>query len=197
MPASTAVHRPRFILASASPRRKELLSQLGLSFEVLVARITEHEDPDTDPVHMVTHNAALKADWVAQRHPDAVVLGADTTVFIDGASLNKPVDLDDARRMLRLLSGRTHRVHTGMALRCASRGLQVDRGVSTIVHFKTLSSAVVEEYLSKVCVLDKAGAYAIQEQTELIIDSFDGSYTNIVGLPLEALKQLLAESGLL
>src|SRR5277367_4225056 len=86
----------RLILASASPRRKELLSQLGIPFEVVVAEVTEHEDPSTDPKVMVAHNAALKADWVATRHPDAVVLGADTTVFLDGKAINKPQDLDGA-----------------------------------------------------------------------------------------------------
>ena len=88
--------QPRLILASASPRRKQLLGELGLTFDVIVAQVTEHEDPDTDPKHMVTHNAALKADWVAERHPDAWVLGADTTVFIDNTVLNKPADLAGA-----------------------------------------------------------------------------------------------------
>src|SRR5277367_6454193 len=100
----------RLILASASPRRRELLAQLGIPFEVVVAEVTEHEDPSTDPKVMVAHNAALKADWVATRHPDAVVLGADTTVFLDGKAINKPRDLDDSRSMLRLLSGRVHTV---------------------------------------------------------------------------------------
>src|SRR6266700_3198746 len=91
---------PRLILASASPRRRELLAQLGLPFEVVVADVTEHEAPDADPRTMVAHNAALKADWVAARHPAAVVLGADTTVFIDGHALNKPADAGAARAML-------------------------------------------------------------------------------------------------
>jgi len=97
----------RLILASASPRRRELLGQLGIPFDVVVADVTEHEDPDTDPRAMVAHNAALKADWVAARFPDSVVLGADTTVFLDGMAINKPGDLEQARSMLRRLSGRT------------------------------------------------------------------------------------------
>src|SRR3954469_4832784 len=107
----------RLILASASPRRKELLAELGVLFEVVVADVTEHEEASTDPRTMVAHNAALKADWVAARHPEALVLGADTTVFIDGQALNKPRDGAEARAMLRRLSGRTHTVFTGLALR--------------------------------------------------------------------------------
>lgn len=186
-----------FILASASPRRRELLSQLGLSFEVVVAHVEEHEHPDTDPRVMVSHNSALKADWVASRHPNAWVLGADTTVFIDGKALNKPVDLADARRMLALLSGRTHTVFTGIALRRAASGFRLDEGVATEVRFRVLTPSLVEEYLSKVHVLDKAGSYAIQECGDLIIDCYSGSYTNIVGLPVERTKQILGDLGLL
>src|SRR4029079_11387397 len=102
---------PTLILASASPRRRELLGQLGIPFDVVVADITEHEDPTTEPRQMVTHNAALKADWVSSRHPDALVLGADTTFFIDQRVLNKPADLTEARAMLRRLAGRTHTVY--------------------------------------------------------------------------------------
>ena len=106
-----SAERPRLILASASPRRRELLSQLGVPFEVIVADVTEHENPATDARVMVAHNAALKADWVAARHPEAFVLGADTTVFLDGAALNKPRDLAEARAMLRRLSGQIGRAH--------------------------------------------------------------------------------------
>src|SRR5688572_3409270 len=112
----------RLILASASPRRRELLGQLGVPFEVVVADIIEHEEAATDPRVMVAHNAALKADWVAERNPDAVVLGADTTVFIDQHALNKPRDRVDARNMLRRLSGRTHTVFTGLAVRRRNDG---------------------------------------------------------------------------
>ena len=112
----------RLILASASPRRRELLAQLGIPFEVVVADVVEHEDPATDPRVMVAHNAALKAEWVASRHPDAVVLGADTTVFLDGHAIDKAKDLDEARLILRKLSGREHTVFTGVAVRHLSQG---------------------------------------------------------------------------
>jgi septum formation protein len=181
----------RLILASASPRRRELLVQLGVPFEVVVADVTEHEDPLTDPRVMVAHNAALKADWVARQNPDAIVLGADTTVFLDGKAINKPRDLAESRSMLRRLSGREHTVYTGIAIRRLSSGLRIDEGVSSQVQFKAFGDAVIEDYIRLVNTLDKAGAYSIQEQTDLIIAGFQGSFTNIMGLPMEATKQIL------
>jgi septum formation protein len=186
----------RLILASASPRRRELLARLGLAFDVIPAAIEEHESPAADPREMVRHNAALKAEWVAARHPAAVVLGADTTVFIDGVVLNKPRDLADARAMLRLLSGRTHTVCTGLAVRRQHPPLSRDAGVASEVTFKPLTEEIIDRYLARVNPLDKAGAYAIQEGSDLIIAGWRGSYTNIVGLPLEETKQILTLCGL-
>jgi septum formation protein len=188
---------PRLILASASPRRKQLLSELGLTFDVVVADVTEHEDPSTDPREMVTHNAALKADWVSARHPDLYVLGADTTVFIDQRVLNKPADLDEARAMLKKLSGRTHTVFTGVALRRASDRVRIDEGVTSEVTFKAFDDAVIDAYFKIVNPLDKAGAYGIQDGRDLIVASWQGSFSNIMGLPMEATKQILARCGLL
>ena len=187
---------PRLILASASPRRRELLAQLGIPFDVVVAHVTEHEEASTDPRVMVAHNAALKADWVAERHPDAFVLGADTTVFIDHHALNKPRDVAEARAMLRRLSGRTHTVFTGLALRRRSTQLAVDEGVASDVTFKPLDDSLIEAYLARVHTLDKAGGYAIQEHGDLIVAGYTGSLTNIVGLPVEETKQILTRCGL-
>ena len=188
---------PRLILASASPRRRELLAQLGAPFEVIVAGVTEHEDPATDPRVMVAHNAALKAEWVAARHPDAFVLGADTTVFLNGSVLNKPADLAEARAMLRRLAGRTHTVFTGLALRRAGAGLRLDDGVASEVTFKDFGDEVIDAYFRLVNPLDKAGAYGIQEGRELIIAGWRGSFTNIMGLPVGETKQILTRGGLL
>jgi septum formation protein len=187
----------RLILASASPRRRELLGQLGVPFEIVVADVTEHEDASTDPRVMVAHNAALKAEWVSARHPDALVLGADTTVFIEGVALNKPGDGAEARAMLRRLSGRTHTVFTGLALRRASDGLRIDEGVASDVTFKAFDETVIEDYLARVHTLDKAGGYAIQEHRELLGAEYRGSLTNIIGLPVETTKQILTRCGLL
>jgi len=170
---------------------------MGLAFDVVPAEVTEHEAPDADPRALVAHNAALKADWVAARHPTAFVLGADTTVFIDQTVLNKPRDLADARAMLKRLAGRTHTVFTGLALRRASDGLQLDEGVTSEVTFKDFDDAVIDAYFGLVNPLDKAGAYGIQEGRELIIAGWRGSFTNIMGLPVEETKQILTRVGLL
>jgi septum formation protein len=174
-----------------------LLGELGVPFDVVVANVTEHEDSATDPRVMVAHNAALKADWVAQRHPNAIVLGADTTVFIDGHALNKPRDGAEARAMLRRLSGRTHTVFTGLAVRRLRDGLRIDEGVASDVIFKQIDEATIETYLARVHTLDKAGGYGIQEHSDLIVAGYTGSLTNIVGLPLETTKQILTRCGLL
>jgi septum formation protein len=187
---------PQLILASASPRRRELLEGIGLPFTIVPAEVTEHEAPDADPREMVRHNAALKADWVAERYPDVTVIGADTTVFVDRTVLNKPRDLPHARAMLRMLSGRTHTVFTGLAVRRKKDGLKLDLGVASDVTLRVLDEATIDLYLSRVHTLDKAGGYAIQEHGELIVASYTGSLTNIVGLPVEEMKQLLTQAGL-
>ncbi len=186
----------RLILASASPRRRELLAELGVKFDVVVAEVTEHEHPEAEPRSMVAHNAALKADWVAERHPEAWVLGADTTVFIDQRVLNKPRDLTEARTMLKQLAGRTHTVFTGVALRHQKLGIAEDRGVTSLVTFKPFNDTVIDAYFRIVNPLDKAGAYGIQQGRELIIAGWEGSFTNIMGLPMEATKQILTQRGL-
>ncbi|MEO5958503.1 MAG: Maf family protein [Opitutaceae bacterium] len=189
--------RERLILASASPRRRELLAQLGVAFEVVVAEVTEREEASMDPREMVAHNAALKADWVSARHPAAIVLGADTTVCLDGEALNKPRDAAEAREMLRRLSGKTHTVFTGLALRRGCVGLRIDEGVVSEVVFKPLDETTIEEYLKHVHTLDKAGGYGIQEHREMIVAEHRGSLTNIMGLPVETTKQILTRCGLL
>jgi septum formation protein len=197
LPDMGVMSSPRLILASASPRRRELIAGLGVEFDVVTAEVTEHEESTTDPRVMVAHNAALKADWVAARHPQAWVLGADTTVFIDGHALNKPADGTEARAMLRRLSGRVHTVFTGIALRNVEAGVSIDEGVASEVTMRVLDEAVIEAYLAKVHTLDKAGGYGIQDQGELIVERFTGSLTNIIGLPVDETKQLLIRCGLL
>lgn len=186
----------RLILASASPRRRELLASLGVAFDVVVADVTEHEDPATDPRVMVRRNAALKADWVAARHPAALVLGADTTVSLEGVALNKPADAAAARAMLRRLAGRTHLVFTALAVRAGARGVALAAEAVSEVRFHAYDDAVIERYLGLVHTLDKAGGYAIQEQAELLVAGYTGSRSNIVGLPVEETKQLLTQAGL-
>jgi septum formation protein len=187
----------RLILASASPRRRELLAALGASFDVVVAQVLEDEDPLLDPRVMVARNSALKADNVAALHPEAWVLGADTTVFIDGHALNKPADMDAARAMLRRLSGREHTVFTGVALRHAGREVSEDMGVASDVEFRVLTEADIDWYLERVHVLDKAGGYGIQDHGERLVAARRGSLSNIIGLPQDEVRELLTRHGVL
>lgn len=187
----------KFILASQSPRRKELLERIGASFDILPADVEEFEEGHGDPEGMVRQNALLKATWIADRHPDRYVLGSDTTVHLDGRVLVKPVDLADAKQMLLKLGGRTHVVYTGFALVCRDRKIEVVDGARSEVTFKPLDDDIIDEYLKIVNPLDKAGGYGIQEGTDLIIESFKGSHSNIMGLPLDETKALLQRHSLL
>jgi septum formation protein len=186
-----------FILASASPRRTELLREAGLPHRVVVAAVTEHEDPSTDPAKMVLHNARLKAAAVSRLHPDALVLGSDTTVALGDQALNKPADLAESRAMLRRLSGREHVVHTGVCLICPASGIDESHDVTAWVRFRVLSDEDITRYQSLVNTLDKAGAYGIQEGREIIIDDYQRPISTIMGLPVEFVKARLASLGVL
>jgi septum formation protein len=185
----------RFLLASASPRRTELLRAAGIPHTVEVAAVTEHEDPRTDPREMVLHNARLKAAAVARLHPGALVMGADTTVALGDRALNKPADLAESRAMLRSLSGREHVVHTGVCLLCPALGLEEVHDVTAWVRFRPLSEEDITRYQAMVNTLDKAGAYGIQEGREIIIDAFQAPISTIMGLPVEFVATRLAALG--
>ena len=181
------------ILASASPRRRELLAQAGYAFEVHSVNIPEDPLPDEDPIAYVTRLAREKAQAAFDElgDPQAVVLGADTTVTLDNHILAKPEDAADAARMLRLLSGRTHRVITGVAV-VTGKTAEVAAEV-TAVRFLTLSDEEIAAYVATREPMDKAGAYAIQGRAARWIPRVDGCYFNVVGLPL-ALVSVLLES---
>ncbi len=185
------------ILASASPRRARLLSELGVPFTVVPSDVEEDETGAEGPREMVLHNARLKAEAVWKRFPDRVVLAADTTVFIENTILNKPGSLIEAAGMLRMLSGRTHTVFTGIALRSPQAPGSFEEGVESRVTFKKLSDEMIADYLRTVHTLDKAGGYAIQDGGERIIERSEGSFTNIVGLPMEETKRALQLFGIL
>jgi len=183
------------VLASESPRRRQLLDELGIRFKVEPADIDELAE-EADPRQLVLHNCELKAAEVAARHPDSPVLGADTTVSIDGCVLNKPAGLAQARVMLKRLSGRTHVVYTGICLIFRDRGIRESLCVSSEVTFQELDEGRIERYFKIVDPLDKAGAYGIQEGRELIIESYRGSLSNIMGLPVEETINMLETFGL-
>jgi septum formation protein len=186
------VNPPRLILASASPRRAELLRQLGLRFEVVASDAGELAHEQLSPRELCQLNAHRKARAVAKRFPDALVLAADTLVFLDGEILGKPADGADAQRMIARLQGRTHQVVTGVDLIHLRAHRERVFAVSTDVRFRALTADQIRDYLARINPLDKAGAYAIQEHGELIVAEVSGSYSNVVGLPVERLREELS-----
>jgi septum formation protein len=180
------------ILASASPRRAELLRAAGIEFETLPVDIDETALPDETPEALVRRLAEEKARAASARRPGAVVLGADTVVVIGGRILGKPRDEADAAAMLRMLSGREHQVLTGVAVTTSA----VARSAVdvTIVQFATLTEEEIAGYVLSREPMDKAGAYAIQGLASRFVDRIEGSYSNVVGLPVALVYRLLAES---
>jgi septum formation protein len=185
------VKLPPFILASASPRRAELLRQLKLEFEIVPGGATEVFDEQLSPLELCQLNAHRKARAVAKKHPDALVLGADTLVFLEREIFGKPKDLAAAEKMLQKLQGRTHQVVTGVSLIHLRAYRERIFAVSTDVTFHPLDENQISEYLKKINPFDKAGAYAIQEYGEKIVAEISGSFSNVVGLPLEKLREEL------
>jgi len=183
---------PPVVLASQSPRRVALLREVVPHFEVAPSYATELHDATLGARRLCEVNAQRKAFSVADRFPNHLVLGADTLVFLDGEPLAKPADLAEARAMLHRLSGRVHEVVTGVCLVEQRRGRARLFSEASYVKFHPLTDAVITTYLERVDVLDKAGAYAVQEHGELIIAQVEGSRTNVVGLPVEAVRAALA-----
>ena len=179
------------VLASGSPRRKEILSTMGLSYIVDVSQVDE--SAHGSPEQMVVELSGRKAQAVAQKHSDALVLAADTLVYGAGKVLGKPEDPDDAFAMLRALSGEWHEVYTGLTLINTKTGKCIQACECTRVHFVDLSDAEIRAYIETKDPLDKAGAYGIQGQAGMFIDRIDGSYSNVVGLPMAALRRMLIE----
>jgi septum formation protein len=179
---------PPLILASASPRRAELLRQVGVDFAVIPAHPEEILPEHLTPHEIAQINAHRKARVVAKAHPDALVLGADTLVCIGMQIFGKPHNLDEAHAILAKLAGHTHEVVTGVCLLHLRAHRERLFAVSSAVTFRQLHSDQIRRYLSKVNPLDKAGAYAIQEEGDLIVKHVTGSFSNVVGLPLEKLK---------
>ena len=175
----------RLILASGSPRRRDMLRKVGLEFDVIPSPAEELHDESMALDQLCEENARLKALAVAQDHPKATVIGADTLVYIDQTPLGKPHSKEEAEAMLMRLSGRTHQVCTGV---CIARAGKVDSfHTITEVVFKKLSEEIIRDYMSKVDVMDKAGSYAVQEHGEMIIEQVRGDYDNVVGLPVAQL----------
>lgn len=186
---------PGLILASASPRRRELLAALGVPFRVVPAGVDEVPAPGERPRRFALRAAREKGEEVAARRPGDWVISADTIVVVDGRILGKPADRREARAMLGSLSGRWHLVHTAVCLLCKASGYRDEACETTRVRFRPLSPAEIEGYLRTGEPGDKAGAYAAQGAGNLLIERLDGSYTNVVGLPMTRLLGMLLSAG--
>lgn len=182
---------PLVVLASASPRRVELLGNMGVEFQTIVSNVEEIHHDQLTAGEAAQVNAYRKTRAVAKKLPDALVIGADTLVHLDEKLFGKPADLAQAYEMLEQLQGRTHQVTTAVCLLHLRERRQRIFAEDTMVTFRKLDAPKIRRYLSRVNPLDKAGAYGIQEGGEMIIERIEGSYTNVVGLPVERLTMEL------
>jgi len=185
---------PRFVLASRSPRRSELLRAAGFEFDVVAADVPEMRAPDERPADYVRRLACEKAEAIAMHYPGRLVLGADTEVVLDEDVLGKPADAGDAARLLRRLCGGAHEVLTAVAI--VWQGQVWTTVETTTVWIDDLTDEEIAEYVATGEPMDKAGAYGIQGYASRFIPRIDGSYSNVVGLPVAAVLQLLRRAGL-
>lgn len=185
----------RFILASASPRRVEILRTLGLDFAVRASDVDERLIQGESPQHYVMRAATAKAEAVARDVQTGIVIAADTEVVIDGLPLGKPEDMEDAARMLRAISGRWHAVMTGVAVVDVESGRSAVDHEKTLVRFRDLSESEIDAYVATGEPSDKAGAYAIQGRGMLFVTEIAGNYQNVVGLPVPLLERLVRQIG--
>lgn len=186
----------KIILASASPRRKELLKQIGLKFTTEPSQFEEEIKPGMKPEKLVKQLSLKKCQIVASRHTNAIVISADTLVVLEGKILGKPRTSENARRMLRSLSGKTHSVITGFTIIDAQSSQSVTRVIKTKVYLKRMEKKEIKAYVKTGEPLDKAGAYGIQELGGIFVEKIEGDYFNVVGLPLFALAEELEKFGI-
>lgn len=186
----------RLLLASDSPRRAALLAEGGFDFETVSPRVAEKFDVDLTLRELTMWNAIRKGTSVGRMCPDRVVLAADTLIALEGKIIGKPADLSEAARILRRLSGRTHEVCSAVFVCHFAAGRSASIDEISHVRFRRLSSATIESYLARVDPLDKAGAYAAQGKGASIIAKIEGSFSNVVGLPMEQTRRLLRQFGI-
>jgi len=189
-------NKRRIILASASPRRKELLEKTGLCFEVDAGNCRENLSSELEPHQLAVQISLEKAQSVAGKYPDAVIIGADTFGVLDGRIIGKPGSVEDARAMLQSIGGKCHLVITGYSIIDTSCDKSVSGTVETKVYIKELTPEEIDAYVKTGEPLDKAGAYAIQGLGALFVEKIEGDYFNVVGLPVYALMNALKEFGI-
>ncbi len=190
-------NEPLLILASKSPRRRYLLNQAGLSFSVIPSNIDEKSVPKSSPENYARLLAEAKASDISKKYPEKWVIGADTIVLINGSILGKPGSIAEARAMLKRLSGRTHKVLTGYCICCKNKKQHFSETKTTKVVFKKLTDEEIKWYTHTKEPFDKAGAYAIQGLGTFLVKSINGSYTNVVGLPVCEVIEFLLKQGVI
>ncbi|OGO59358.1 MAG: septum formation protein Maf [Chloroflexi bacterium RBG_19FT_COMBO_47_15] len=186
----------KIILASGSPRRKELLEKIGLKFEVESSNYEEDIYPGLQPHDVAQKISLKKAEIVASKHKNVVIIAADTFIVFDGQILGKPSTVNESRKMLQKLNGKSHSVITGFSVIDTAKNKTLSRSVETIVFLKKLTPSEIDTYVKSKEPLDKAGGYAIQGLGAVIVDRIEGDYLNVVGLPLSALTEALKEFGI-
>ena len=186
---------PAILLASASPRRLELLTSLGVAVHVRASGVAEGPRPGETPAQLAASHAAAKAEAVARSAPGAFVVAADTVVDVDGMALGKPVDAREARAMLRLLSGRTHLVHTAFVIIDVPGGRRVARSSTSHVTFVALDEAAITDYVATGEPFDKAGGYGVQGRGAALVERIDGDFYTVMGFPLGLFIRSLHELG--
>jgi septum formation protein len=186
----------KIILASGSPRRKELLEKIGLKFEVESSNYEEDIYPGLQPHDVAQKISLKKAGIVASKHKNVVIIAADTFIVFDGQILGKPSTANESRKMLQKLNGKSHSVITGFSVIDTAKNKTLSRSVETIVFLKKLTQSEIDTYVKSKEPLDKAGGYAIQGLGAVIVDRIEGDYLNVVGLPLSALTEALKEFGI-
>jgi septum formation protein len=189
------ISSPVIILASGSPRRKELLAAMGVDFEVIPSSYEEQLDDDRPPDAVACELALFKARDVAARYSESIVIGADTIVTVDGKQLGKPSDAHEARAMLKMLAGRAHMVTTGVVVLKLIDNIEIVRAESSTVYFRPYEEPVVDTYVESGDPFDKAGGYGIQSGAAPLIDSIKGNYDTIVGFPTKLVAEMLGEAG--
>lgn len=187
--------RPKIILASASPRRADLLTQIGVEFELAPSHVQELPHPDEAPADYITRIARAKVIAASHTHETGLIIGADTAVVLDGRLLGKPRDEDEAGKMLKRLSGKWHAVMTGVALYDVESKHEVADFEKTLVRFAPLTQREIEWYVKTLEPMDKAGAYGIQALGALFVEEIAGNYSNVVGLPLPLVYRLARRLG--
>lgn len=186
---------PKIILASQSPRRRELLTQMGVEFEVVPSKFDEYLDDGRSPEEVASELALGKAMAVAQEHPDCIVIGSDTIVTVDGRQLEKPHDAAEAKELLKLLSGKENDVSTGLAVLWLKHEIKLVGADTAKVFFKPYNEQAVDAYIATGDPMDKAGAYGIQSGAAPLISYMEGNYDTTVGLPTKLLAEFLAQVG--